>query len=250
MRPRVFASVCCVAFFLFGCATGNSRRGNSTYTAPSPDDYLPLLPHQSAADQWESQKRPLPPLPEDYGKGEVPGVSVSSASSEAGEPGGATEVPSTPLSLKQVSPSDLEALVDSYRGKVLLLNCWGIDCRPCVEEMPLLDKVLRELKSEGLAIAAVCTDTQSRTDDISRFIQQGNFTIDFYIRAPGPDTAFRRAVDPEYSADPFSILFDREGRAIATLGDALSEKDWRKLLTAAVKGERLPEIESEYVRYF
>jgi thiol-disulfide isomerase/thioredoxin len=186
-------------------------------------------------------------LPEDYGRAAGVAETVDSGTEDSGD----LEPPSVPTtSMKRISPDDLGALVDSYRGKVLLLNCWGIDCGPCVEELPALDKILRDLQPQGLAIVALNTDVESRHGDVEKFVQEKGYSLEFCLRAPGPDTKFRQAIDADYSADPFSVLFDKDGRTLATIADALSEEEWRRILTAAVQGSPLPITQSEYVRYF
>jgi thiol-disulfide isomerase/thioredoxin len=162
----------------------------------------------------------------------------------ASAPGAAPSGPSK-VSLEQIAPEDLASLVESYQGKVLVLNCWGIDCGPCIEEMPHLNEIHQELKGEGLAIAAINTDIEMRYSDVEKFVQKSDFGFDFYLRAPGPDTRFRQAIDSEYAADPFTIIFDRNGLAVAKIADALSKEDWKKILSAAVKGEPIPNVNPE-----
>ena len=45
-----------------------------------------------------------------------------------------------------------------YKGKVIFLNIWATWCPPCVQEMPSMEKLYRELKDEGLEILAVSID--------------------------------------------------------------------------------------------
>ena len=41
---------------------------------------------------------------------------------------------------------------------MVLLNIWATWCPPCVEEMPSMEKLYRELKDEGFEILAVSID--------------------------------------------------------------------------------------------
>src|SRR5690554_4690869 len=45
--------------------------------------------------------------------------------------------------------------LSDYRGKVVLLNFWARWCAPCVEEMPLLEKLYSQLKARGVVVLAV-----------------------------------------------------------------------------------------------
>jgi peroxiredoxin len=52
---------------------------------------------------------------------------------------------------KMVSLSD-------HKGHVVLVNIWATWCPPCVDEMPSMEKLYRELKDEDFEILAVSID--------------------------------------------------------------------------------------------
>ena len=45
--------------------------------------------------------------------------------------------------------------LESYRGKVVLINFWATWCEPCREEMPSIDRLLRSLQGRPFAVLAV-----------------------------------------------------------------------------------------------
>ncbi|MDB4933755.1 MAG: Thiol:disulfide oxidoreductase related to ResA [Labilithrix sp.] len=52
-----------------------------------------------------------------------------------------------------------EVSLDSYRGKVVVLNFWTRTCGPCMEEMPEIADLARILKSkDDVAVVTVSTD--------------------------------------------------------------------------------------------
>ncbi len=48
-----------------------------------------------------------------------------------------------------------------FGGKLLLVNFWASYCVPCVEEMPALNEMARELGPKGLVVLAVSSDTEA-----------------------------------------------------------------------------------------
>src|SRR5690606_36399347 len=48
--------------------------------------------------------------------------------------------------------------LSSYRGHVVLLNVWATWCRPCVKEMPAMERLHQELYDRGLRVVAVSVD--------------------------------------------------------------------------------------------
>ena len=45
--------------------------------------------------------------------------------------------------------------LDSYRGKVVLINFWATWCEPCREEMPSIDRLRRSMEGRPFVVLAV-----------------------------------------------------------------------------------------------
>ena len=158
--------------------------------------------------------------------------------------------PSLAVSFDQVSPESLPARLRAYRGKVLMVNCWGIDCGPCVEELPYIEQIYREFKDRGLRVLAVNSDVQRRWPEAERFIKANGFTFDVVLKAPGADTQFRAAVDPEYGADPFTVIYNRQGKKIYTIADALTLTEWREVARAVVASRPISITKGDVIRSY
>jgi len=48
--------------------------------------------------------------------------------------------------------------LDSFRGKILILNLWAPWCVPCLKEMPSLDRLAASLPSDQFVVVAVSQD--------------------------------------------------------------------------------------------
>ncbi|HEY0673461.1 MAG TPA: TlpA disulfide reductase family protein [Longimicrobiales bacterium] len=81
----------------------------------------------------------------------------------------------------------------SLRGKVVVLNVWATWCRPCRAEMPALERLHQQLKSEGLEVVAVSVDAPIGT-----------------LTAPGRQGGDVRAFVDEFDLN-FTVLHDRKG---------------------------------------
>jgi len=79
-----------------------------------------------------------------------------------GAPGGAPAgtlsvgVPAPPLRLPALGGAEVD--LQSFSGRVVLLNFWASWCPPCVEEMPSLEKLHQALAPRGLVVIAVSAD--------------------------------------------------------------------------------------------
>ena len=50
----------------------------------------------------------------------------------------------------------------NFGGRVLVLNFWATWCPPCIEELPSLDQMQRELSSKGVVVVGVSVDKNEK----------------------------------------------------------------------------------------
>ncbi|MCB0220185.1 MAG: TlpA family protein disulfide reductase [Chrysiogenetes bacterium] len=63
-----------------------------------------------------------------------------------------------PFDLPLVDGSGTMSWEKDFKGKVVLLNYWATWCKPCLEEMPALDRLHDRLEAEGLTVVAISED--------------------------------------------------------------------------------------------
>ncbi|NUN97595.1 MAG: thioredoxin family protein [Candidatus Omnitrophica bacterium] len=138
---------------------------------------------------------------------------------------------------KEVSPQTWPEVVAGFKGQATLVTFWEVTCEPCVEELPDLIEVHRELGPKGLRIASVNTDPEARFEAAARLTERLQLPFVKYYKKPGSDVAFRRAIDPEYAANPFAIIFSATGEKVRTLGEAHSKEEWHAILSPLLEVE-------------
>jgi peroxiredoxin len=60
--------------------------------------------------------------------------------------------------------------LSDYAGRVVLLNFWATWCRPCVKEMPALERLEARMKDRGLTVLAVSLD-MVEAREVAVFVQ-------------------------------------------------------------------------------
>jgi len=103
-------------------------------------------------------------------------------------------------------------MLDSFKGKVVLLNFWATWCPPCVAEMPSLDRLQSVLGGDDFAVVAVSTDRQGIKKSAPFYRRAGITHLELYNDTRGglPDAL-------EVKSIPTSVLIDRDGRVIGRL---------------------------------
>lgn len=107
-----------------------------------------------------------------------------------------------------------------YRGKVVFLNFWGSFCAPCREEMPSMERLVRQYKERGLVMIAISFDPDLA--DAQNFMQQF---------LPGRESAMTVLHDPssqsgqQFGTDllPETYIIDQEGRTVVRF---VNTYDW------------------------
>ena len=61
--------------------------------------------------------------------------------------------------------------MNKLTGKVVVMNFWSINCRPCIAEMPGMNKLVKEYKKKNVAFLAITWETVNRVkkDFLSRY---------------------------------------------------------------------------------
>ncbi len=97
-----------------------------------------------------------------------------------------------------------ELSLESLRGKVVLLDFWGVWCSPCVKSIPDLNGLMDRYGEEGLVVIGIHTPLKS--DQIEDFVRKKQ--VRFAIGADTGETARSYAV----TNFPTYFLVDRKGR--------------------------------------
>jgi thiol-disulfide isomerase/thioredoxin len=92
-------------------------------------------------------------------------------------------------------------------GKVTLVNVWASWCVPCREEMPALDSLQRELRTEA-RFQFVTVNEDVRVESARRFLNAFGFEFPVLLGRG------RAKNELHYPGLPYTILVDAEGRVV------------------------------------
>ncbi len=94
--------------------------------------------------------------------------------------------------------------LSELRGKIVLLDFWGVWCGPCRRKLPHTQKIFDQFKNKGLAVIGI--HSAFRTEKTADFIAENNYTF-----PTGIDTG-HTAKDYRVTGWPTYYLIDKEGR--------------------------------------
>lgn len=122
-------------------------------------------------------------------------------------------------SFTELSSSKPVAL-PSLRGRVTVVNFWATWCGPCREEMPMLDKLARQLAPHGVTVVGIALDNKPEVQSFVKLLKIG-----YPIWLGDADTiSLMRAAGNSSGGLPYTVVLDRKGNTVATLLGKLDEK--------------------------
>ena len=101
---------------------------------------------------------------------------------------------------------------ESFRGKVTLIDFWGMWCAPCVAEMPVLHDAFAKYASRGFTILSIDTDSDIAQVAVFRKSRWPMPWLHGWVRG-GPESQALRALG--VAAFPTAVLVGADGRILA-----------------------------------
>jgi peroxiredoxin len=136
----------------------------------------------------------------------------------------------TPADSGRVAPDYAAATLEgdtfdiaALRGSVVVLNIWATWCRPCVREMPALQRLWERNRDDGLVVVGISVDSPALLmGDAESAVR--NFVDDLGLTFPivvDPD----RRIEEGYpvAGYPMTFVIDREGRIVDRV---LGPREW------------------------
>ncbi len=146
----------------------------------------------------------------------------------------------TPAPLPEMvftGPEGQPLKLESFRGKVVLLNVWATWCAPCRHEMPSLDRLQKDLGSDKFEVVALSID-KSGLPGVKRFLEAtGTTNLKAYV---DPTTKLSKPL--KIVGMPTTLLIDSQGREVGRLtGPAEWDSDAAKALVNKALQQDMPQ---------
>ena len=131
----------------------------------------------------------------------------------------AYEVPEKLPALRFAGPDGEEVILKDYRGNLLVMNVWATWCRPCITELPSLERLQNMTRGQNIKVIAVSVDLRKDIDKIGEFLDQHE--IGAVARYHDIHGDLQDKLNPR--ALPATYILDGRGRVLYEIA---GEADW------------------------
>ena len=100
--------------------------------------------------------------------------------------------------------------LDSFKGKVVLINFWATWCPPCVGEMPDINRLYQKFHKKGLEVVAIANPRDS-VERIKAFFKMRGIQFHYYVDQDfsAARAFFVRAIPTTYIVNKKGIVVQR-----------------------------------------
>ena len=122
-------------------------------------------------------------------------------------------------SIKKIKLSELKSVLESNKGKVVILDLWATWCPPCRKEIPGFINLYNKYKAKNVEILGIAFD-ENGSEVVPPFIKKMGINYPVYIE--GGDIA--QAYDLQ--AYPTTIIYGKDGNVASKHIGYVSEKEF------------------------
>jgi peroxiredoxin len=99
------------------------------------------------------------------------------------------------------------SLQDRLGKGPVLIDFWATWCKPCIKELPYVQRLHEEYEEHGLRVLAVTIDTPRSQSQVKKFVKTRQYT--FEVLLDGSQDVFRKCQGK--GTIPYVVILDSEG---------------------------------------
>jgi len=123
--------------------------------------------------------------------------------------------------------------LETYKGKVVLINFWTTWCPGCRDEMPDLIRLQQQFASSGFTVVALAVDDEGE-ESVSAYVRNESFSVDgssmkinFPVLLGSGESAQKIGFE---GGLPASVLVNRDGQEVKLIRGPVHVQEVSKLI--------------------
>lgn len=110
---------------------------------------------------------------------------------------------------------DLAPIFQQQSDTTYVINFWATWCKPCMEELPYFESLIKKYSNEKVKVILVSLDLENQlTTKLLPFVQEQNLQSSVVVLLDPDDNDWMNKVDPQWSGGiPITIIYKQQQRA-------------------------------------
>ncbi|MCX7824124.1 MAG: TlpA family protein disulfide reductase [Verrucomicrobiae bacterium] len=109
--------------------------------------------------------------------------------------------------VKQLKKAEVDAYIESLKGKVVIVDFWATWCPPCRQEIPGFIELQKKFGDKGLVVVGLSLDDDTAT--VADFVKEQR--VNYPVFVVGQDTT---AAWGGINSIPTTFILDKSGRKV------------------------------------
>jgi len=131
-------------------------------------------------------------------------------------------------SIRKITQKELNAIIQSNKGKVVIVDLWATWCPPCVKEIPGFISLYKKYEDHELEIIGIAFDEKG-SKTVPPFVSKMGINYPVYLAGKGIDSTYN------LRAFPTTIIYDKAGNLTSRHVGYLPKKTFDNEISELIK---------------
>ncbi len=124
-----------------------------------------------------------------------------------------------------------DQVVKPFQGRILLVNFWATWCVPCIAEMPIFEKIWRDIGEDQFEIVLVSIDLKEVSHRVEKMLKEKRIPFTCYLQTDSDPEVFINAVDTSWGGSiPYTLIYDCNGEIVYRKLGQQKEDDLKEVI--------------------
>ncbi len=128
--------------------------------------------------------------------------------------------------IEAIDKKGLQSLVDSHKGKIVLVNFFATWCPPCREEIPGLVSIANAMPNDVVVIGLSVDENPKLLPD---FAKNMKMEYPYYLATHDLVRSFK------VSTIPHNLVYSQDGKLVANAAGFVTEKELKEFINLLLK---------------